>query len=189
MVEDYGTLLRRFTVIVVDSTILSIFAVLIAWLWSFFAEIPNIDIAFEHGWLAFSIEHGWLVFLIFGPKYFLFCTAAFWLYLAVIKRTDIRTFGYRAAGLRVVDLKGKRPSLLKMTWRFVLLVFGPFHLLVDFFWLGGDENRQTLRDKLARTYVVKAKAQPAGSGTIQFVKYYFWGYAFLFPEVKKQKEE
>lgn len=73
-----------------------------------------------------------------------------------------------------------------MTWRFVLLIFGPFYLLVDLFWLSGDENKQTLRDKFAKTYVVRANAKPIGSGLIKFVNYYFWGMAFIFAEVKKE---
>jgi hypothetical protein len=109
--------------------------------------------------------------------------------MAVVKPTKLRTIGYRIADLKVVDLRGVRPSIFQMTWRFLLLVFGPIDLLVDLIWLGGDENRQTIRDKLAATYVIRRDAVPIGAGPIVRRNYFLLGCSFLFREVKRNRIE
>lgn len=175
-IEDYGSLLRRFLAITVDLVVLILLSLLIAWIWAFFADSPNLEPAFEYGWELIALTN---------PAYFWCCLFIFYLYMSVVKPTKLRTIGYRIANLKVVDLQGVRPSILKMTWRFLLLVFGPFSLLVDLIWLGGDENRQTLRDKLAATYVIRLNAVPMGTGIIVHRRYFLLCWSFLFREVKR----
>lgn len=177
--EDYGSLFRRFVVIGVDSFVLAVAVVIISVIWAFIIEEPYLPLASEYG------GHSPVGF---GPAYFIVCTVVCWLYLAVAKRSELRTVGYRMTGLQIVDLQGNRPSLVKMTWRFLLLLFGPFNLIIDIFWLGGDENRQTLRDKLSKTYVVKYKSRPLASGAIEYADYYFLALSIVFAEVKREKE-
>jgi len=175
---DYGSLGKRFLAIAVDSCFILILALIVAWIWSFFTKPPDMN---------FVISHGWLSIAILSPKYFWFCTIMAYFYLSIIKPTKARTIGYRLANLKIVDLKGNQPSISKMTWRFILLIFGPFSLLIDLFWLGGDENRQTLRDKFVGTYVIKPNATPVGSGSIIYATYYLFGYSLIFQEVKRKE--
>ena len=91
----------------------------------------------------------------------------FWLFiitcfmvLAVLKRTDISTPGFWIFGIKIVDLQGRKPSLLKMIFRCLLLA--PFNLFTDLMWLTSEKSRQTLRDKVAGTYVIKRSATPLG---------------------------
>ena len=144
--NDYAPLLRRLLVACVDLIGLCLFAYLLSNVWSLWAEAPDIKTISEFGWLSAAI---------ISPGFFWVVTVTAYFYLVVAKRSRLRTIGYRLFGLKVVDLNGKTPSLLKMSFRFILLVFGPFHLLIDLFWLGGDDNKQTLRDKFAGTYVIK----------------------------------
>ena len=109
------------------------------------------------------------------------------LYLIVLKRTNVRTLGYRLAGVRVVDLHGARPSLWALSVRTGFIVAGPLGALVDLLWLTGDRHRQALRDKFAHTYVVRQRAVPAGHGTIAHSTYTILGYGFLFPEVREPR--
>jgi len=104
-------------------------------------------------------------------------------YLVLLKRSKVRTVGYIAFGAQIVDLKGGRPSILRLLGRLFFVFFGPLYFLVDLLWLTGDANRQALRDKFAGTYVVRLEATPAGSGPIRVRTYMFWGMTFLFREV------
>ncbi len=76
-----------------------------------------------------------------------------------------------------------------MTWRFILLAFGPIDLLLDLIWLCGDENRPTIRDKIAATYVIRSNAVPIGAGTIVRRNYFLLGWSFIFQEVKRIRIE
>ena len=56
-------------------------------------------------------------------------------------------------------------------------------ILFDIVWLGGDPNRQSIRDKFAGTYVIRRKATPAGRGPIEFKIYFMFDYGIIFAEV------
>jgi uncharacterized RDD family membrane protein YckC len=174
--QYYGSLLRRFTAIAIDLIVLVLFWVFIAWVWSFFADLPPLDPAFEYGWWFVGFAR---------PAYFWSCLLVSYLYMAPVKATMLRRIGYKATGLKVVNLKGVRPSIFQMTWRFILLAFGPINCIVDLIWLAGDDNRQTIRDKLAATYVIKPNATPIRTGMITRRKYFFLGWSFIFQEVKR----
>ncbi len=174
--KDYASLPKRIIVAVIDLTILILFAWLVSWLWSFWAESPNVEVIAEFGWLSAAL---------FNPTYFWVITGTAYFYLSIAKRSETRTVGYRVVGLKIIDENGRKPSLFKMSFRFILLVFGPFHLLVDLIWLGGDEGRQTLRDKFVGTYVIREDAKPIGVGNIEYVSYNFMGLSLLFREIKR----
>ena len=108
-----------------------------------------------------------------------------WLYLAVLKRSSVRTLGYRITGLRVVNLRGERPSIIRMTFRFLLWVAGPFHLLFDLLWQGADSEKQTLRDCFSGTYVVQCAAAPAGEGWLRLARYGSMGLTLTYPRVRR----
>lgn len=107
---------------------------------------------------------------------------ATWLgYFVVLKRSRLRTAGYRIGGVKVVDLHGGRPSLSAFMLRFVFTFFGP---MSDVFWLQSDPRHQALRDKFTHTYVVRTAATPAGSGPITYAYQTVLAWTFLLPEVK-----
>ena len=112
------------------------------------------------------------------------------LYFAGLKRTELCTVGYRLAGIRVVGLDGEPPRLWPMFVRFafcvVWLLTGSTLFLVDLFWIGGDEQRQTIRDKLAGTVVIRRAAKPVARGR-QAVRFYtFVGLSLFCREVKAE---
>jgi uncharacterized RDD family membrane protein YckC len=107
-------------------------------------------------------------------------------YLVVLKRSGIRTLGYRLFGARIVSLSGETPSLLQMTERMLFAFFGPFYYLIDLLWLSGNDDRQSIRNKWAATYVVRHDAKPKGTGTIVAVYYYgLLGVNVVFWEVRR----
>jgi uncharacterized RDD family membrane protein YckC len=161
--EHYAGLVRRFVIIGVDSVVICF--------------VPAIIIV-----LVFDLPKN--IDQIFSSKTYVFLLFSY-LYLAIIKRSEWGTVGYRLTGVRIVNLEGKVPSLWRMTFRFLLLIFGPFHILIDILWLGGDENKQTLRDKIVGTYVIKHDAPPLGRGPQQLVAYYLLGWNFWFREVRR----
>ncbi len=177
-IEDYGSLLRRLLAIAADLVLLILLSLLIAWIWSFFAEAPELDSAFKYGWLSMAF---------ISPGYFWCCLFVSYIYMTVVKASKLRTVGYRITGLRVVNLHGMRPSIFQMTWRFILLAYGPIDLIADLIWLGGDDNRQTIRDKIAATYVIRPDAVPIGTGTVIRRNNFLLGWSFIFQEVKRNQ--
>lgn len=175
-IKEYGSLIRRSTAIAIDLAFLLLLFALVNELWTLFFLPPDFYLAYDYG-----IEF----FMYFEPEFFTVCLILAYIYLAILKSGSTRTIGYRLMGLKIVDLKGQRPSLLKMTWRFILLAFGPFSLLLDIIWIGGDDNRQSLRDKLAGTYVIRKNAVPSGTGLIGYTQYSLLCYQLLFKEVKR----
>ena len=108
-----------------------------------------------------------------------------YLYLAIYKRTDRSTVGYRVLDVKIINLEGKRPSIWQMTLRFFMLFFGPLNFFVDILWLTGEEKKQTLRDKMFGTYVIKRQAQPKGTGKIIYYQQMFLGWNWMFREVER----
>jgi len=108
-----------------------------------------------------------------------------WAYLAGLKAGPRGTLGYRLAGVQLVNLQGRPAGLLVSTYRFLLMLLGPFHLAVDLLWLAGDPNGQTLRDKLTGTYVVRRNARPIGHARLSHPTYFIATLAFALPEVNR----
>jgi uncharacterized RDD family membrane protein YckC len=111
-----------------------------------------------------------------------------WAYLTVVKASRIRTVGYRLAGARIVNLRGRRPSVMRMTFRLLLWVFGPLHLVLDLLWSGIDDDCQTLCDRFAGTCVVNSRAEPIGKAEIHLVHYNAFGFALMYPRVMRPKD-
>lgn len=120
-------------------------------------------------------------------SFFLTYIALVWLYLAVLKQSRIRTIGLRLTGARVVNLRGQRPSILRMTFRLLLWAFGPFNLIYDLIWMGADNDLRTLRDCFAGTCVINNEAQPAGTAEIHLVYYHAFGLILMYPRVTRPK--
>jgi uncharacterized RDD family membrane protein YckC len=110
------------------------------------------------------------------------------MYFVILKRTSVGTLGYFLASARIVDLDGNRPSISRMTYRFLLSAFGPLSIVYDCLWLCNDQNKQTLRDKLAGTYVVDINAKPAGHGQKILTPISFFLLFYSFTEVKRPNE-
>lgn len=70
-----------------------------------------------------------------------------------------------------------------------MLFFGPLNFFVDILWLNGEENRQTLRDKMFGTYVIKRQAQPEGTGKILYYHQTFLLMSWVFREVERSSTE
>lgn len=108
---------------------------------------------------------------------------ASYIYLTLVQRSRIGSLGYLLTGVRIVDIEGRRPSLLRMTVRLIPLLPVPWSLLFDLGWMLDDPNRQTLRDKWAGTFVVRRKARPLGWTTVTFKRIAFGGLFLIFPEI------
>lgn len=108
-----------------------------------------------------------------------------WAYLAGLKAGPSGTLGYRVARVRLVNLQGQPAGLVVASYRFLLMLLGPAHLMFDLLWLTNDPNRQTLRDKLTATYVVRRNANPLGRARLAHPTYFIATLAFALPEVKR----
>jgi uncharacterized RDD family membrane protein YckC len=111
------------------------------------------------------------------------------LYFVVLKRSRFRTLGYRVGRVRIVGLNGDTPSYFALLMRLMFATLGPFNWFLDLVWLSNDAHRQALRDKFANTYVIKAKAQPAGWGRIILRRYEILVINVLFREVVVEAQE
>ena len=111
------------------------------------------------------------------------------IYLSIIKPSRLRTLGYIFMGVKIVDLKGQRPSFFKMAFRYLLLIVGPFSLIHDILWLISEKTKQTFRDKVSGTYVIKKNAEPIGTGILAMKYYHITGLHIIALEVKKDGAE
>jgi uncharacterized RDD family membrane protein YckC len=107
-----------------------------------------------------------------------------WIYFVVLKRTPIGTVGYRLAGVRIVDAYGRAPGLGALTLRLAFGILGPLNIVLDLLWIPSDRHKQSLRDKFAHTYVVKATAQPAGPARVVLRTSSVLGMAVVFRDVE-----
>ena len=113
-----------------------------------------------------------------------YCGLAF-LYLTAMKRSKFRTPAYRIFGLRIVDLMGQPPSMFIMTLRLLWWLLGPISPILDLMLVSDDDQRQTVRDKLFGTLVIRAAAKPAGHGVRTHGRLGFLGMMLTFPTVTR----
>jgi uncharacterized RDD family membrane protein YckC len=119
-----------------------------------------------------------------GPEVAAIALAAVWFfYFVLLKYLDSRTLGHALCGLRMVNLEGRRPSFWSVVLRATFAAAGPINWWIDLAWLGGDPQRQALRDKFAHTYVVKRRAQPLGEARVAYVQYDVLCVNLVVPEV------
>ena len=114
---------------------------------------------------------------------------AMWLYLVPLKRSGFRTIGYRVIGAKLVNLQGARPALWLLTLRSLLWMFflAPLNLLLEFLWCRVDDDRQSIRDRLTNTCLVKQYATPIGTGEVHTAYYFSCGYTFAYAHVVHPK--
>src|SRR5437870_2946102 len=76
-----------------------------------------------------------------------------------------------------------------MTFRLLLCLFWlrGLILLIDLLWSAGNDCRQTLRDMLAGTYVVRKSAAPA-EGSVIVIYYFLFGLVFCVLEVQRPRK-
>ena len=80
------------------------------------------------------------------------------LYLLLFQALTARTLGMRLLGLRLIDVYGEDPGLLRATVRTLGygLCLATFSL--GFVWIGFDREKRGLHDWVAGTYVVRARS-------------------------------
>jgi uncharacterized RDD family membrane protein YckC len=166
--QDYAGPGRRVLIVCIDfvATAVLSFAALVAVTYIHYALYPRRE---------FPVALIWVV------------PVVAYLYLTVVKRSRVRTLGYILTGVQIVDIEGKRPSLLQMTIRLLPVIPlpaipVPWPLLFDFGWMIDEPARQTLRDKWAGTFVVRRKAQPVGTASVRYKRIGFAGLFLIFPE-------
>jgi uncharacterized RDD family membrane protein YckC len=160
--HDYVGFGPRFVIFIIDSLVLAALIWLIAFFWeNTVGEYTGMFSAF----LLFAV----------------------WFYLVPLKRSKVRTIGYRLMGCKLVTLKGTRPSLFMMTFRSLLWMFGPFHFLLDVIWCGIDDDRQTMRDRFSNMCLVRSNAEPIGTGEVHLAYLYAFGYSLAYPRVVHPK--
>ena len=167
--KDYVGIGKRLIVMIVDSIMLVLIGILI-WI-PFLALILSGVIQIDPSGMF------WISFLV-----------AIWVYLGPIKRSDFGTVGYRLLGIKLVSAKGGKPSLINMTIRMMLWMFGPFNFVLDLLWLGADSENQSLRDCYLSMYLVTRNANPIGRAQVHLTRYNAMGFAFAYPRVCRPRQ-
>jgi hypothetical protein len=119
--------------------------------------------------------------------YVMSCFLIFWIYMAVLRQSAIRTPGYWLTKSQIVTLKGQRPSILRMTFRIVLWLFGPFNMIYDLAWAGVEMDRQSMRDRVVGTMLIRYGAKPIGTGEIHIDRFFVSGFSLMYPRVMYRK--
>ncbi len=162
--DAYVGIGRRLLILIVDAAVL-IFAYILFWSACFFLLHDPV-----------------------GP-FLLAVVAITWIYLAVVKQSELRTVGLRMTDARVVTLRGQKPSILRMTFRMMLWMFGPFNFIYDLVWTGPDNECRTLRDCFAGTCVVNHTAKSVGTAEIHLVHYHAFGFNLTYPRACRPNAE
>jgi uncharacterized RDD family membrane protein YckC len=163
--SDYVGVWRRLAVELVDSVVIVVGLVVVT------ATVVLLDPGEDLSDTTLAVVISCWAVLIYG-------------YFVVLKRSRLTTVGYRLAGVRILDASGRPPRLGAMTLRLSFGLLGPFNIVLDMLWIPFDRHKQTLRDKLAHTYVVKANAEPAGPARIVVRTYSILGMSFVFQDVE-----
>jgi uncharacterized RDD family membrane protein YckC len=164
--DDYIGIGRRIVLICVDLTVIILGGVVLAW------TLATVDAEGSERSMMRAALYSWLLYVALVAAY-----------MTVIKASKIRTIGYRVAGTKIVDLRGRRPSIFRMLFRLSLWVLGPFSFVFDLIWAGIDEDRQTLRDRFAGTCVIRNCAESVGRGEIHMAYFTGGGFALVYPHV------
>lgn len=161
--DDYIGVAPRIIILFVDTLVLGVIVLLLALLWFYLVG----DYKIFAGVVALAV----------------------WLYLVPLKRSVFRTIGYRLMGAKLVNLKGQRPSLFMLTFRSILWIFGlaPSNLLLEFIWCGIDDDRQSIRDRIANTCLVKNDATPIGTGEVHLAYFFSFAYTLAYSRVVHPK--
>jgi uncharacterized RDD family membrane protein YckC len=164
--RDYAGPVRRVVIVCIDGLALLVlsFGVLIGIWYVWLVRYPKGDVPAEALWVVLAVAY---------------------LYLTMLKRSRVRTLGYILTGVRIVDIEGKKPSLLQMTTRLWPLLPVPWSFLFDLGWVLDEPQRQTLRDKWAGTFIVRRKAKPVGTAPVRYKRIGFAGIFLIFPEVDR----
>jgi uncharacterized RDD family membrane protein YckC len=108
-----------------------------------------------------------------------------YVYLVVLNATPLRTLGFRLFDAKLVDLNGDSANVLQLSFRMLIASFTLGFPLFDLCWINMDRSRQTLRDMLAGTYVVRTRAAPQGQGEILQLVLFAMGHTFVYSRVRK----
>ncbi|MFO0911977.1 MAG: RDD family protein [Pirellulales bacterium] len=168
--KDYADFGKRLLIMLIDSVVLLLIG---AFLWAVFAFLWDIGVL-----QADASDKFWLVYLL-----------AMWVYLAPIRRSEFGTVGYRMLDVKLVSARGGRPSLLNMTFRMLMWMFGPFNLVLDALWIGADSESQSLRDCYLGTYLVARNAVPIGRAPVHLTRYHAMGFTLAYPRVCRPRSE
>lgn len=166
--RDYVGIGKRLIVLLVDSIVLVLLSVAV---WMPFLVLMLLGIVQTDPSGLF-----WICYLI-----------SIWFYLGPVKRSNFGTIGYRLLGIRLVSARGGPPSLLTMTVRMLMWMFGPFNLVLDLLWLGADSENQSLRDCYLGTYLINKNAKPVGRAPVHLTRYNAMGFALAYPRVCRPK--
>lgn len=80
------------------------------------------------------------------------------LYWVVFQHKYTQTLGKKVMGIKVVDASGKTPSMMTLFLREIIGKFvSAIILFIGYLMIAWDSKKQGLHDKIASTYVVKAK--------------------------------
>jgi uncharacterized RDD family membrane protein YckC len=147
---------RRLAAGLIDLTVLAPVLVLLTWL---AAIITGIQLpAANHRGLDF-----WLDMFLAGEPALVggvgLALAIALIYLFLFQATTGRTLGMRVLRVRVIDLFGDPPSMLRTAARTAAYLASIATLGLGFFWIGFDSEKRGLHDWLAGTYVVVAEAR------------------------------
>lgn len=162
--DDYIGIMRRIIIFMVDATVL--LALLVA--------IEIVYVLLTDDFVSSTIPISVWSFSVWG-------------YLTIVRASRIRTVGYWVTNARILNLRGTKPSVFRMTYRLLLSIFFLYNIFYDLIWATVDEDRQSLADCFAGTCVVKKNSSPQGRSEIHFTYYCAIGFVYFYQRVMRPK--
>jgi hypothetical protein len=102
---------------------------------------------------------------------------------------SFRCIGRKADAVTIAVNTSGPTSTPRLTLRLLLYLFVPvlYNVLLDLLWLGGDEQGQSLRDKIAGVYVARKQAEPIARGRIDIGPFFLLGCSPFVPQVQRRR--
>jgi len=114
-----------------------------------------------------------------------FTTFIAYMYLTVIKASNIGTLGQKLTKTKILHISGRKQNMFHMTFRLFFWFFGLFNFISDFAWVTLNNEKRTLRDSMCNTIVVKLNAVPVtNESEIKNIRVMFFGLHFLYDTAK-----
>ena len=104
-----------------------------------------------------------------------------YLYLTMLKASRFGTLGQLVTKTIIRTIHGDKPSMLRMTYRLLFWILGPFNVITDMAFIPSNSEKRTLRDCLCKTILVKKNVVPISTGAkIRNIRVMFMGFYLLY---------
>lgn len=174
--EDYASTPRRLTALLIDTIVVFLLFLVIGNIvvrMTVPADVLKSTTAEQKEALKKEAAPilGYLLLSLIGPAT---------LYHIALRKTRGGTLGYRVAGIRLVNPFGQPPNIKTLLKRFLVAVPTCMFFAIAYTPSRKQPKRQAFHDQVAGTWLIRRRAEPAGSAQLASQPQLYGVYPFAF---------